>query len=458
MQKKETTKNRIDSNPLYKKLASIAVPIAMQGVISSSLGLVDTLMVGFLGEADLAAVGIATQIYFVHWMILYGFTSGSATFTSQFYGAGDLKNIRKTIGFTVTIALLFGLLFFIIANFCTEPLIKLFSTNTEIIKLASGYIKTASPAFFFLGFTVPFSSALRSTQQTKIPLYISIVVFGSNTFLNYVFIFGKFGAPAMGVTGAAVGTLVARSIEVILILMVVFGRGNVIAGPYREFAGYNKELAIRITKNALPTTLNETLWGLGQTMYVVAFNQIGITAYAAFQAASSVNTLFTYAAFSIGDATLILVGQKLGEGKLEETYGLAKKLLKIGTIIGFFVGLLLIVSAKPLIGLFALSTLGKTYAIKILIIDGSLMALNLYNGILITGVLRGGGDTKFAMFSEVGCIWLIAVPIAFAGSIWWNLPVYWVVLLIKSEEVGKLFLLTKRFISKKWLNNIIHGL
>ncbi|MEG1566073.1 MAG: MATE family efflux transporter [Anaerovoracaceae bacterium] len=449
---------QIDNRKLYKTLATIAVPIAIQGVISSTLGLIDNLMVGYLGEVELAAVGIAIQIYFIHWMILYGFTSGTATFMAQFYGTGDMKNIRKTIGFAVSVAAGIGIIFFVAGGVFTKEIIGLFSDNEEIVPLASQYIKTALVTFLFLSISVPFESALKATQQTKLPLYISIVVFGTNTFLNYVFIFGKFGAPALGVMGAALATSIARGVEVFLIIFVVFVRKNVIAGQIKEFFGWNKEFALRILKNAWPTTFNEALWGLGQSMYVAAFARIGVTAYAAFQAASSINSLFTYAAFSVGDATLILVGQKLGEGKLDYTFALAKRLLKIGTVIGIVAGLVLVVVSRPLVGLFALTALGKSYATKILMVYGLMMGLNLFNGINITGILRGGGDTKFAMFAESGCIWLVAVPLAFIGSLWLKLPIYLVVLMVKCEDLVKVFILTKRFISKKWLNNVIHGL
>ncbi len=460
MHRGETKINRIkiDNKALYKNLASIAIPIAIQGVISATLGLVDNLMVGSLGEIHLAAVGIATQIYFIHWMLLYGFTSGSATFMAQFFGANDMKNIRKTIGFAVFVALCIGSIFFIGGTFFSESIIRLFSDDENLIPLASGYIKTAKITFFFLGFSVPFESALKATQQTTKPLYISIAVFGTNTILNYVLIFGKLGAPEMGVNGAALATAIARALELVLVMVVVFVRKNSLAGPIKDFIGWKKAFVFRIFKNALPTTANEALWSMGQAMYVAAFARIGITAYAAYQSAAAINSIFTYAAFSVGDAALILIGQKIGERKNDYTYSMAKSLLKIGTIVGIVAGIVLIVMAKPLVGLFALTELGKQYAIIILLIYGLTMGLNLYNGINVTGVLRGGGDTRFAMFAECGSVWFISVPLAFIGAMYLELPIYLVVLLLKSEEIIKAVFLTKRFISKKWLNNVIHGL
>ena len=447
-----------ENRQLYKKLARIAVPISIQGVVSATLNLIDNLMVGFLGEADLAAVGIASQIYFIHYLILYGFTSGTATFMAQFYGAKDYKNIRKVVGFSIVVAFCVAVVFFVSAFFFTDNILGIYSNDPRIIEMARPYVKIGTACFFFLAFSVPLEMAFKATQQTRVPLIVSTVVFSTNTCLNYIFIFGKFGAPAMGVAGAALATAIASFLEVLISLIFAHRKSNCFHGSYRDFFGWKKEMVLRIVKNSMPTTLNELLWSVGQSMYVAAFSRIGTTAYAAYQAAASINSIFSFAAFSVGDAALILVGEKLGEGEREQTYILGKKLLKIGTVLGILVGLLLVLAAKPLVGFFSLTALGKTYAFRILVIYGLCMGLNLYNGINITGTLRGGGDTRFAMMAECSCVWLVAVPLAFLASQVLHVPIFIAVLMIKSEEVVKCIILTKRFISKKWVNNVITGL
>ncbi|MBQ4596445.1 MAG: polysaccharide biosynthesis C-terminal domain-containing protein, partial [Firmicutes bacterium] len=297
--------------------------------------------------------------------------------------------------------------------------------------------------------------ALRSTQQTRLPLYASVTALALNTFLNYVFIFGKFGAPALGVQGAALATSIARFVEMSIILFIVFGRKNVVAGRLSEFFSYSKELALRIVKNAQPTTINETMWGLGTSLYVAAFARIGITAGAAIQACNTISNMFSLAAFSVGDAVLILVGQKLGEGKPELAYALSKKMVMAGLVIGAVAGVGLIAAGEPLLSMFEFTAEGQDAAMKILIVYGALMWLNLYNGIHITGTLRCGGDTRFAMFTEVGTVWLIGVPAAFITSLYFGWPVYFALLAVKSEELVKGIILTKRYLSKKWLNNVI---
>lgn len=455
---KETTLNQLNKTALLKSLAVVALPIALQSLIASSLNLVDNLMVGSLGEAELNTVGVSVQIYFIHWMMLFGFTSGSATFMAQFFGAGDMRNIRKCTGFAISVNMGVSLLFFSAAMFFPGYVLRIFTDFPQIIDLGIGYVRTGAVTFLFVAITVPFTTALRATQQTRLPLYISVVAFATNTFLNYLFIFGSWGAPKLGVAGAALATVISRCIELLLTLFVVFGRRNMLAGSIREFFGFDKAFALRIVKNAVPTTINETMWGLGTSLYIAAFARVGITEAAAVQACNTVNNLFMMACFSVGDAALILVGQKLGQGKTEIAYQMSKQLLKIGAAIGVCTGAGLILCGKPLLGLFDFSQQGAEYAFRILIVYGCCMWISLYNAVHITGVLRCGGDTRFAMLAEVLCVWCVGVPMAFLTALVLKWPIYFAVLAVKTEEFVKGILLTRRFLSKKWVKNMIHDI
>lgn len=450
----ESQKNR----RLYRTLVRVALPIAAQSLISSTLNLVDNLMVGSLGETELAAVGIATQLFFVHWMLMFGFTSGTATFMAQFWGAGDLPRIRKTIGLAVAVCQSFSLLFFGAAVFAPRFVLGIFTDAAAAADLGEPYLRICGAAVLMVGFSVPFTAALRATQQTHLPLMISIFVFSTNTFLNYIFIFGHLGAPRLGVTGAAVGTLSARTLEMLLVIFVVFVRKNRLAAGPGAFFGWSRDFFLRVIRNAVPTTVNETMWGLGTSLYAAAYARMGITAFAAVQASNTINYVFILMGFSIGDAALILVGQKLGEGNPKAGRELAGRLLEIGVKTGALLGLLLILLSGPLTGLFQLTEAGRAHALRILLIYGLTMGIQLYTGINIVGVLRAGGDTRFAMMTECLSVWLAGVPLAFLGALVWQLPVYWVAALIKIEELVKLAVLRRRFRSGKWAKNVIGGL
>ena len=450
--------NDLNKKQFLKTVAIVAAPIALQSLIGSSLNLVDNLMIGHLGELPLNAVGISVQIFFVYWMFVFGFASGAATFIAQFNGVKDYVNIRRTTGFTLTVVFGMGMMFFLAAEFFPQVLLRVFTRFPEVIEAGTVYVRIGAPTFLLVAVIQSFTVALRATQQTVQPLMASVVALCLNTMLNYVLIYGHFGAPAMGIAGAALATVLSRCVELSIILFLVFGRRNIIAGPLREFFGYNRRLAGRIVRNALPTTINETMWGLGTALYVAAFARISISAGAAVQACNTINSLFSMAAFSVGDAVLILVGQKLGEGKLEEAWAMSKILLRLSVYIGLILGGLTLIFGKPILGLFDFSAEGASEAWKILIVYAATLFMEVYNAVQVTGCLRCGGDTRFAMVTEVGAVWLIGVPLAFITSLALHWPVYLAVLAVKTEGVVKGIILTRRYLSRKWLRNVIEGI
>lgn len=445
----------ISNKEFFKKITFIALPIAIQSVIASSLSLVDNLMVGRLGEAELAAVGIATQIYFVHWMLVFGFTSGVSTYMAQFLGAKDERGMKKTIGIALAVCFSVSVIFFLVAEFFSAYVMRIFTSDELLIRMGADYIKIAAPSLLTVSITVPFQTALRVTKQTHIPLFISIAVFSTNTFLNYCLIFGNFGMPKLGVSGASLATMIARTLEILTVLTVVFVFKNRVAAGLGVYFSWSRELFLRVIRNAVPTMLNETLWGLGNAMYVAAYARLGVTAYAAVQVGTVINSLFSMAGFSLGDAALILVGEKLGEGDTKYALELGKKILKTAIVTGIIFGIGLIAVSQKLVPLFDLTEKGREYAIIIIAIDAVFLALVLYNGICVVGLLRAGGDTLFAMLIETGSIWLYAVPMAFATALLFHLPVYLVMFCVKTEEILKCAILTKRVISQKWVKNVV---
>jgi putative MATE family efflux protein len=446
----------IESKSLYRTLVRVALPIFLQSLIASSLNLVDNLMVGRLGETELAAVGLAVQFFLVHYGVMFGFASGSAAFFSQFYGAKDLGNIKRVLGFAVSICFCISLFFFLPGVLFPEKVLGIFTDIAEAIEIGKVYVRIVSLAFLTVSITVPCTAALRATQQTKKPLFISMVSFSVNTILNFLLIFGHFGFPKMGVAGAATATLIARVIELILVLYIIFIKDNILKGSIKEYIWF-KALATRVLASALPVTVNEAAWSLGMATYNAFYGRLGITEYASIQASNTINSLFILCIFSLADAIIILVGQRIGMGEMKYAFLLAKRLLRIGIFVGVISGALLIISSRFIVELFNFTEIGKQYTLWILMIYGLFLWLKVYCGLNIVGVLRSGGDTKFAMLVEIGCVWLIGVPLVFIGVFYLRIPVYFIVLLVHVEELVKGLILRRRFYSKKWLRNLIKG-
>jgi putative MATE family efflux protein len=440
----------------YRKLLRVALPISLQSLIASSLSLVDNLMVGNLGETELAAVGLSTQIHLIFWMILFGFNGGTTTYMAQFWGKRDLKSIRRVTGISITVSFSVGVVFFLVCAFFPRAVLSIFTDIPEVLDLGMDFVRYSAVIFLTWSIVVPFTAALKATQQTKIPLKISIVVFGTNTVLCLIFIFGMFGAPRLGIMGACLATATSRALELVLYLIMVFGRKNIIAGPLREFFSWNKSLFYRVINNAVPTTVNEAMWGIGVSFYNAAFGRMGVTEFAAVQAGNTIQNIFSLACFSIGDAMLILTGEKLGKGDLDEAYKLSGRILKVAVTIGAIAGVAILAVSGLIVKLFEFTPTGSRYATLILLIYGAFLFIKIHNATILTGALRAGGDTKFGMFAEIACVWLIGVPAAFFFALYVKLPIYLVVLCVQAEEAAKFFMMRWRYKSKKWVRNLVN--
>lgn len=447
---------KLDKKNLLRTVAIVAGPIALQSLIASSLNLIDNLMIGGMGELALNAVGVSIQMFFIYWMFMFGFISGGATYLAQFFGVKDYANIKRTAGFTITVCMGMGILFFIAAEAFPEYVLRIFTKYPEVIEAGVPYLRYGAPCFLINAVSQSLIVGLRATQQTSLPLKASVVALCTNTVLNYGLIYGKLGLPCMEIRGAALATVFSRIVEFAIIIYFIWGKDNVLKGSFKEYFSFSKDLALRVTKTALPTTINETMWGIGTSMYIAAFARVSISAGAAVQACNTVNNIFSMAAFSIGDAILILVGQKLGEGKLDIAYDMAKFLVKLGVIIGVVLGGCCMILSKPILGLFDFTEEGARDAWCILMVYAATLWIEVLNATLVTGALRCGGDTRFAMFIEVGCVWIIGVPVAFITSLVIHWPIFIAVLCVKGEAAIESIILILRFVSKKWLNNLVN--
>ena len=443
---------------LSRKLRRVALPIAAQSLIASSLSLVDNLMVGHLGETELAAVGLSTQFNIIFWMLLFGFSGGAITYMSQFFGKGDMAAVRRVTGIAVTVAFAIGMVFFCFSFFAPELVISIFTNIPEIIEMGAPFVRLSAFIFPVWAIVVPLTAALKATQQTRIPLQISIVVFSINTILCVLLINGFFGFPKMGIMGAAVATVTSRVVELILYIIVVFIRKNVIAGRINEYFSWTRELVYRVLANATPTMANEALWAIGVSLYNAAYGRIGVTEFAAVQAGNTIFNIFSLACFSIGDAMLILCGEKLGKGETEKAYELAKQILKIAVILAAILGAILIVTSQFIVKLFEFTDKGEYYATLILVVYGVTLFIKIHNGAIVTGALRAGGDTRIGLLIDIGSVWVIGVPLAFIGSLVLGLPIYLVVALVQVEEIVKFFLMRYRFKSRKWVRNLVNDI
>ncbi len=438
-----------------KDMLRIAIPIALQNLITSSLNMLDTLMISELGKSSIAAVGLANQLFFFYALIIFGINSGSSIFISQFWGKKDTASIKRILGLAVSLSALVGLVFTVIGFFFPETVMRFFIKEAVVVSIGSEYLRVVSLSYIITGIGFAYSIAARSIGKAKMPMIVSAISFVTNGVFNYLLIFGKFGFPELGVRGAAYGTLIARIVEISFIMYFVYKDIKPLAAKFTELTNWSKEFIGRYLKTTYPVIINETLWALGQIMYSVAYARIGEEATAAVQISTTIQNVFFVFVRGLANACTVMIGNKIGGDDEGEAYHYAIKFLTISTIIGIVLGAVILLTPDITLKLFS-SLEPDVYNLskKLLIVAGVFCFIRTFNATLIVGVLRGGGDTTFSMYLEMGAVWLVGVPLAFMGVLYFEFPVYIVFILVSFEEVVKAIIGLPRIKSKKWIKNV----
>jgi putative MATE family efflux protein len=441
-----------------KTLISIALPIVIQNFISSSLNMVDTMMIGRIGETEIASVGLANQYFFLFMLLLFGTNSGSAIFIAQFWGKQDIKNIRRVLGICLITGGTGALIFTAGALTVPDIILSIFSEDIKVIELGSKYLKIVGFSYIITCISFAFGFASRSIGQAKLPMLVSIIALGCNTLLNYLLIFGNFGFPKMGIEGAALATLISRIIEMVMLLAIIYNSKGVLAGKLYQMLDLSKEFVIKVFKTTLPVIINEFFWALGMTVYSIAYARIGTSAIAAVNISNTIQNLFLVISFGLANACAVMIGNKIGAKEEEVGIEYAKRFSILVPLIGIIMGVILYIFSPVILSLFKITPEGYDYCIKILVVLSICMPIRMLNSTVIVGILRSGGDTKYSLCLEMGTIWLVGVPLAFLGAFIWKLPVYWVVALVSIEQLVKSLIGIPRVYSRKWLKNVVDNI
>ena len=448
-------KKMLEDKQFFAALLAIALPITLQNLIGSSLNMVDTLMISMLGDASVAAVGLANQVYFFYMITVLGIQSGSSIFIAQFWGKKDDKSIRKVLGLAIAISSVLGLIFTFATLFAPKYLMRLFTDDIEVLQLGSIYLQGVSLTYIITALSFAFGVASRSIGQAKMPMRASLISFFINIIFNYLLMFGKLGFPALGVLGAALGTLIARLVELGIILFSIYGSHSILAMHWTDLITWERNFAKRYFKTTYPVIINEALWSLGMVMYSVAYAKISTEAIAAVQISTNIQNIFLVLSRGLANACTVMIGNKIGANEEDEASIYANRFLWIAVIQGILLGIILYISSPYIVKVFNnISEDVYIISVQMLKIMALVFFIKMFNGNLIVGVLRGGGDTTFSMWLDAGAVWLVGVPLAFLGSVFLNIPVHWVTALVSLEEVVKAIIGIPRLISKKWIINI----
>jgi len=440
---------------LQKKLISIGVPIALQHLISGSINLLDTFMIGQLGPVEIAGVGIANQIYFILLLLTFGISSSSGIFFSQYYGKKDYKKLHSVLGLTLMLAMTGGIIFLLLGQTIPEKLISLFTKEKEIIKVGGSYLKIASLSYIFMTVSFVYSYALKSIGKPRLCFTSSILSLVINASLNYILIFGKFGLPAMGVKGAAIGTVIARAVETFYYIFFVYKDKYPLASKLGELIDIEKEFVKKYLRTCAPVILTEFFWGVGVTFYTGIFGRMGVKEVAAFNIILVIEEV-TYSSFSgLGSSALALVGKSIGEEKEEKAKEIALKISNISFLAGLVTGILLAVFSVMIANIYNIDVQTKKMVIVMMLVFSAILPFRGGGTVNSVGSLRAGGDTKYSMYMEFITMWLIAIPLSLVSTFVFKMP-FWVVFFFARIDMLIKFIVSRRRIgTNHWIKNLV---
>jgi len=438
----------------YKKLVFLAIPIAIQQLLTAGMSMVDTMMVGQLDEVALSGVSLASQTQLLFIFMSLGTGIGASIMFSRYWGAKDKVSIYKTITIAYRFIMVLIIAYTLFMALCPRTVKGILTTEELVIDKGVEYLMWSIPAYFLIGISTVSTCILRNIGKVRMPLYISIAGFFVNVFCNWVFIFGNLGAPRMEVAGAALGTLIARFVETAIIVYYIFVRDKIICYRFKSLFSPCKELFGEFIKITIPTIVSDTLVGIGMILTSAVGGRISIAFMSGNSIASVVQQMMAVFSQSLSNSTQIVIGNTLGEGRKDEVRPQGKTLMVIAVGVGIVIGLAIYALTIPIVNCYNLSAEAHDVAIQLMYGQAIITLFMIPSCVISKGVLRGGGDTRFLMIAEVLFLWVVSLPLGYLGGVVWGWAPIWVFLALRIDHPLKIAWCMYRFSTDKWIKKI----
>ena len=438
----------------YRTFFAVVIPIAIQNLINSAVGVADTLMLTFVSQTALASVSLAGQVQFLLNMVFFGVSAGITMLTAQYWGKGDLDSSEKILSIGLKISVICSVIFFVAVVFFPHLVMRIYTNDPGMIEAGSEYLRVVGFSYLFMGFSQPYLSALKCIEKVKESTLINSTALVLNIILNAVFIFGWIpGIPPLGIFGVALATVIARVVELILCI-VVSERMNSLHLRPRLFFLHSKVLTRDFFRLALPALGNDVIWSLAFSMYSVIMGHLGEDLVAANSIVSTMRNLVSTFGFGVASGTSIILGNIIGSGNMKLAEKNAGRLLWL-TFATSLAGSVLILCCHPIVPLIGtLTAQAAEYLHTMIWISAVYVIGGPMNTCLICGIFRAGGDSKFGFFCDVITMWCVFVPLGFLAAFLLKLPPMVVYLILSCDEFAKMPFIFRHYFKKGWLKNI----
>lgn len=445
---------RIKNKNFYREMLALALPIAFQQLLTTSLTMVDTLMIGRLGETQITAVSLSGQWAFLFNIFLFGVGSGSSVFFAQYYGSKNYDGIYRSYGLALISLLSVCVPFTLLAMIAPQFILRFFTTDVAVLEEGTRYLRIIALSYVAQAVSIITSTLLRSVGEVKLPLLGSAVSVVFNVCINYTLIFGKFGFPQLGVSGAAIGSVVAAYANMATILIFSARQRNVVWAPLRKMLDIHRPFVKEFYKTAAPVVANECIWAVGTTVMNAICGHQGTANYAALTIQRTISDL-TFVFFNgINNAAAVMLGKKVGAGDLKGAISDSKRYVWIAPALAIILGALVVAISNPILHLFKLEAATHDLARKLLMIYAAVMPLRMFNFIIVCGVFRAGGDTKFGLYMDIIGTWCGALLLTFLTAVVFKLPFIFVAASAYAEDFLKVIPMVVHWRGLKWIKPV----
>ncbi|MGC9492653.1 MATE family efflux transporter [Vibrio genomosp. F10] len=441
----------------WRKLIDIGLPVSMQGLLFSLLGVVDIFMVSQLGESATAAVGVGNRIFFFNLIVIVGTSGAVSVLASQYFGANNLAGVTRTLAQTWMVALLVTLPFVLIYTFAPATVVSIIASDPEYITLATDYLWVTGFSLLLTALVVPMEAALRSVGEAKMPTNVSIIAIFINAFLNALLIFGLFGLPELGVLGAAIGTTVSRLCHTLMLFyMVKKHYAHLLPNRKSWQEGRRLENRKRFIKVATPMIIHDTAWAGGLLVYSYIVGQLGVSELAIISLLAPIESVLISAFLGFAVAASIILGNEIGAKNYQRVSDTSWWYVITSCVLALLLAFICLL-ASPLISAALMNSplSDPEMAVNVCLVMAFGMVLKVFNMVGIGGVLKSGGDIKYSIFIDLFGQWAVGIPLAYFTGIVLGWPLHMVMMIILLEEIIKICLTAQRIQSKKWINNLI---
>lgn len=437
-----------------KTVLQIAIPVSLQSLIASSLGMIDQIMIGQLGEVCVTAVSLGGRPCFVLIYALSGICAATSIFASQAEGSGDRTKHAKIMKAAMSGCFFCVVPFFILSFFFPSFTLKIFTSDSAVIQTGREYLKIVSISYFAEIILLSASAILRATGNAKVPLVTGFISVATNTALNAIFIFGLFGLPAMEERGAAYATMIARFLEAAILIFFMLAKKHPASITKAFIAKCEKSFYMNFFIVALPAIGNELLWAIGDAMYSAIYGHLGTFSLAAMTLTFPVQGLSVGFFSGLSASAAIIMGNNLGAAQFEEAYKNSWHLIKYSIVGCIVMSALLCFASGFYVNFYEVDGAVKTGARTLLLIFSVYLPIKVLNMVVGSGIIRSGGETKYTLFLDVVGTYAIGLPLGLISAFVLKLPVQAVYAILSVEEIWRLFMGIRRVQSKKWIKQV----